>query len=158
MIAALGAVAVVIGAVALFTGPATAGSGQHEFAVTKAVVGPSGDDYEVQFDCDVDLLDLTFTIAAGETRSSSTGSNNDVTCTLSEIDDGGADAVAIECAEISGTATCDSNDTGTWRQGASGSLSFTVTNTFEEPTPPPAVEPAAEPAAAPVTARPGFTG
>ena len=83
------------------------------------------------------------------------------TCTVAEPEDGGATSVTFSCV-ATGDAVCETDNRVAFPDQSEDEGTITVTNTFEEPTPP-APEPAAAatetvPAATAIETVPGFTG
>ncbi len=111
--------------------PSDAGGVIRSTTVTKAVEGMApGGVYGFEIDCDgfVEAFDL----ADGE---SLTGSGSAHSCTVTEVDDRGADNVSYSCQVITGVATCSPDGrTASWGAGDDGTVEITVTNTFVDPT------------------------
>ena len=80
-----------------------------------------------------------------------------MTCTVAEPEDGGATSVTFSC-DATGDAVCEADNRVAFPDQSEDEGTITVTNTFEEPTPPPAAEPAFAPAAEAIETAPTFAG
>ena len=164
----LAAIGLAAATVVALGAPASAGENLH-VEVNKIVVGsaPAGTTFTVHYTCTDGgpSGDLTFDATGDPVPANDNFFNANVpgtTCTITETGTGGAttveyacedDGVNASCAPSGNEATFDSPDQ------TSTSVTFTVTNTFAEPTPgtTPAGAAAPEPATA-VVSTPVFTG
>ena len=131
----------------------------HHLVIDKAVEGPlpEGAEFRITFVCvqEGQIPDPQQVVINGPGNvvdASLALSQTPLACTVTEPVDGGAASVAFSC-EASGDATCEADNRVVFDTGdlpANGAI--TVTNTFEEPAPPP------EPAAEAITTEPAFTG
>jgi hypothetical protein len=164
----LAAIGLVAATVAALAAPASAGQNLN-VQVHKVVVGnaPPGTTFTVHYACSDGgpSGDLSFDASGDPVPANDNFFNANVpgtTCTVTETGTGGATTVAYACEDDGINASCapsgnevtfDSPDQ------TSTSVTFTVTNTFAEPTPgtTPAGPAAPEPASA-VVGTPVFTG
>ena len=153
-------VVALMGAAALTATSSSAGNGSpHHFFVEKVVEGtqPEGVEYRITFSCtpEGEIPDPQQVVINGPGNvvdASIPLEKVEVTCTVTEPVDGGATSVAFSC-EASGDATCEADNRVVFAANdALSDATITVTNTFEEPAPPP------EPAAAAIETGPTFTG
>ena len=165
LLAAVGITAV---ALLALSAPASAGENMH-VEVNKIVVGtpPPGTTFTVHFDCTDGGPDgdLTFNAAGNPVPANSNFFNDGflgTTCTITEPGTGGATSVGISCQDDGVNASCSpSGDSVTFDSptNTSNNVTFAVTNTFGEPTPPTGPEtPAGTAPAVAVVGVPGFTG
>ena len=164
----LAAVGIIAAALLALAAPASAGDNMH-VEVNKVVVGtpPPGTTFTVHFDCTDGGPDgdLTFNASGNPVPANSNFFNDGfpgTTCTITEPGTGSATSVSISCQDDGVNASCSpEGDSVTFDSptNTSNSVTFTVTNTFGEPTPPtgPETPAASEPAVA-VVSVPGFTG
>jgi len=154
--------------------PASAGENMN-VQVHKVVVGiaPPGTTFTIHYACSGQGPDgdLSFD-AAGKPVPANSNFFNDgflgTTCTITETATGGATSVAYSCEDNGVDASCASSGnevTFDSPTNNSNTVTFTITNTFVEPTPTgdaaPTTAPASEPAAAAaaaVTGAPRLTG
>jgi len=133
------------------------GAADNILNIEKVIVGDAPDgDFIVEVDCG--MVHQFMFASDGSTGTEQLAPAALTTCVISEPDDLGASNVAFACTvEASTTAAEDTvcvNETTARFGDILGEITFTVTNTFDEPSPA-----AAEPAAAEVVeATPTFTG
>jgi hypothetical protein len=164
----LAAIGLVAATVAALAAPASAGQNLN-VQVHKVVVGnaPPGTTFTVHYACSDGgpSGDLSFDASGDPVPANDNFFNANVpgtTCTITETGTGGATTVAYACEDDGINATCaPSGNEATFDSPdqTSTSVTFTVTNTFAEPTPDttPAGPAAPEPATA-VVSTPVFTG
>jgi hypothetical protein len=164
----LGAIGLVAVTVAALAAPASAGQNLN-VQVRKVVVGnaPPGTTFTVHYACSGGgpSGDLSFDATGDAVPANDNFFNASVpgtTCTITETGTGGATTVAYACEDDGINASCaPSGNEATFDSPdqTSTSVTFTVTNTFAEPTPgtTPAGPAAPEPATA-VVSTPVFTG
>jgi hypothetical protein len=142
------------------------GAAPYRVNVTKVVEGdgPSGP-YAVSIDCFAGGgggADFEFTLEDGQTETRSI--NYVGACTVTEVDDLGAESVVLDCVAV-GDASCVDGQTGTVQfhaePDADGEATITITNRFGSDTGPDDVAPPPPPPAAgadAVVTTPRFTG
>jgi hypothetical protein len=150
--------------------PASAGMNMH-VEVNKVVVGtaPPGTTFTVHYDCsdggpEGDLIfDATGNPVPADDNFFNDGVLNS-TCTITETATGGASSVAYACEDDGINASCAASGNAVTFDSPtnnSNTVTFTVTNTFTDPTPgttPPATTAPATEAAVAVVGAPRFTG
>jgi Domain of unknown function (DUF5979) len=167
LLAALGLVACTLFALGT---PASAGMNMH-VEVNKVVVGtpPPGAMFTVHYACNNGGPegDLTFDAGGSPVPANENFFNDGVlgsTCTITETSTGGASSVAYACEDDGVNASCSASGnevTFDSPTNNSNTVTFTVTNTFTDPTPAttaPATTPPAAEAAVAVVGVPRFTG
>ena len=147
-----------MGVTALTATTSSAGSASH-LIVDKAVEGtqPEGSQFTIVVTCTPEggqpEIDSIVIDGPGNVVDAGIPTTPDgVACTITESEDGGATSVTFSCDD-DGVATCEADNRIEFPQGENGEGTITVTNTFEEPTPP-----TPEPAAAAIETVPAFTG
>jgi Domain of unknown function (DUF5979) len=166
----LAVLAVTAGVLVALGTPASAGQNMH-VEVNKVVVGtaPPGTTFTVHYACSGEGPDgdLSFDAAGNPVPANSNFFNDGflgTTCTITETATGGATNVAYSCEDDGVNASCAASGnevTFDSPTNTSNNVTFTITNTFSDPSPPgdaaPTAPPAAEPAAA-VAGAPRLTG
>lgn len=171
---ALTLLVVTVGVLVALGTPASAGENMH-VEVNKVVVGtaPPGTTFTIHYACSGQGPDgdLSFDATGNPVPANSNFFNDGflgTTCTITETATGGATNVAYSCEDNGVDASCAASGnevTFDSPTNNSNTVTFTITNTFVEPTPTgdaaPTAAPASEPAAAAaaaVTGAPRLTG
>jgi hypothetical protein len=155
--------AAVLAVVAFGHVPATsAGEGGPQVEIVKATEGPVPEDavFVIELSCE-ESGDVEVELGDGESAFEPFLFGEE--CTVTEIDDQGAESVAYECEDIEGVDCIDDQTFVSQLNGVrEPEVRVTVTNTFAEPTTTTTIPTTttAAPAAAPVAvvATPAFTG
>jgi hypothetical protein len=148
-----------LGVAALTATQSGAGESSH-FVIDKVVEGtqPDGAEYRISFSCveenqPPDPQQVVINGPGNVVDAMIPIGQVGVTCTVTEPVDGGATSVTFSC-EASGGAACEGDSRVEFPDNETGEGRIIVTNTFEEPTPPPEPEPAFEA----IEVTPVFTG